>query len=193
MCLGISVNTDKIGNLMVYILKHQGFVFHTQLIKLLYLIDEEAVKDDGIPVTWLDYKAWKLGPVAPETYYMKHRESVFDGYVNKFVNDIGENKLILTPKVDFCDDEFSDYELDVIDSVIKTYQGCDARFLVKVTHESGSLWDQTRIEHQIDFEKQRTTDFSLDFTKLIKDDPLKMGKYQEAREDMIYMLNLQSF
>ena len=55
MCLGIKVNKDKIGNLMVYLSERISPIYHTQLIKLLYLIDEEAVKDDGVPVTWLDY------------------------------------------------------------------------------------------------------------------------------------------
>ena len=119
MCIGVSVNKEKIGNLMVYILKHQGIVFHTQLIKLLYLIDETAIKDDGIPVTWLDYKAWQFGPVAPETYYIKYKESVFDSFISLYKNDIGENKLLLFPKVDFDDSEFSDYEIDIIDSVLK--------------------------------------------------------------------------
>ena len=61
MCLGIKVNKDKIGNLMVYLSERISPIYHTQLIKLLYLIDEEAVKDDGVPVTWLDYKAWQYG------------------------------------------------------------------------------------------------------------------------------------
>ena len=55
---------------MVYLSERISPIYHTQLIKLLYLIDEEAVKDDGVPVTWLDYKAWQYGPVAPDTYYI---------------------------------------------------------------------------------------------------------------------------
>ena len=88
---------------MVYILKHQGIVFHTQLIKLLYLIDETAIKANGIPITWLDYKAWQFGPVAPETYYIKYKKSVFDSFISLYENNIGENKLLLFPKVDFDD------------------------------------------------------------------------------------------
>ena len=186
MCLGTSVNKEKIGNLMVYILKHQGIVFHTQLIKLLYLIDETAVKDDGIPVTWLDYKAWQFGPVAPETYYIKYRQSVFDSFVSLYENNIGENKLLLFPKVDFDDSEFSDYEMDIIDDVLKEYGTKSPSQLVNVTHEPGSLWDQTRLQYGIDFTKTKKTDISLDFTKLIKDDNLKLMKYREAEENMCF-------
>lgn len=191
MCLGTSVNKEKIGNLMVYILKHQGIVFHTQLIKLLYLIDETAVKDDGIPVTWLDYKAWQFGPVAPETYYIKYRQSVFDSFVSLYENNIGENKLLLFPKVDFDDSEFSDYEMDIIDNVLKEYGTKSPSQLVNVTHEPGSLWDQTRLQYGIDFTKTKKTDISLDFTKLIKDDNLKLMKYREAEENMYFSKELQ--
>ena len=64
MCLGIQVNKDKIGNLIVLLAGRLKPLYHTKLIKLLYLIDEEAVKDGGIPITWLDYKAWQYGPVS---------------------------------------------------------------------------------------------------------------------------------
>lgn len=191
MCIGVSVNKEKIGNLMVYILKHQGIVFHTQLIKLLYLIDETAIKDDGIPITWLDYKAWQFGPVAPETYYIKYKESVFDSFISLYKNDIGENKLLLFPKVDFDDSEFSDYEIDIIDSVLKEYQSKSPSQLVDITHEPGSLWDLTRIQYGIDFTKRKTTDISLDFTKLIENDKLKLMKYREAEENMYFCKELQ--
>nr|DAM82905.1 MAG TPA: Protein of unknown function (DUF4065) [Caudoviricetes sp.]DAN34851.1 MAG TPA: Protein of unknown function (DUF4065) [Caudoviricetes sp.] len=191
MCLGISVNKEKIGNLMVYILKHQGIVFHTQLIKLLYLIDETAIKDDGIPVTWLDYKAWQFGPVAPETYYIKYNKSVFDSFIALCHNDIGENTLLLFPKVDFDDSEFSDYDMDIIDSVLKDYGTKSPSQLVNVTHEPGSLWDQTRIQYGIDFSKVTKTDHSLDFTKLIKDNSLKLQRFHEAKENMLFSKELQ--
>ena len=191
MCIGISVNKEKIGNLMVYILKHQGIVFHTQLIKLLYLIDETAIKDDGIPVTWLDYKAWQFGPVAPETYYIKYKKSVFDSFISLCKNDIGENKLLLFPKVDFDDSEFSDYEIDIIDSVLKEYQSKSPSQLVDITHEPGSLWDLTRIQYGIDFTNRTKTDISLDFTKLIENDKLKLMKYREAEENMFFCEELQ--
>ena len=191
MCLGTSVNKEKIGNLMVYILKHQGIVFHTQLIKLLYLIDETAIKANGIPITWLDYKAWQFVPVAPETYYIKYKKSVFDSFISLYENNIGENKLLLFPKVDFDDSEFSDYEMDLIDEVLKEYGTKSPSQLVNVTHEKGSLWDLTRIQYGIDFTKTTKTDISLDFTRLIENDKLKLMKYREAEENMYFSKELQ--
>ncbi|HEY5570416.1 MAG TPA: type II toxin-antitoxin system antitoxin SocA domain-containing protein, partial [Bacteroidales bacterium] len=61
MCIGIQVNKDKIGNLIVLLATRLKPLYHTKLIKLLYLIDEEAVKEDGVPVTWLEYKVWQFG------------------------------------------------------------------------------------------------------------------------------------
>jgi 1-deoxy-D-xylulose 5-phosphate reductoisomerase len=42
----------------------------TKAIKLLYIADEKAIKETGVPITWLNYKAWKFGPV-PEDIYNK--------------------------------------------------------------------------------------------------------------------------
>ena len=41
----------------------------TKALKLLYLIDETAVRQSGSPITWLEYKVWKNGPVASEIYF----------------------------------------------------------------------------------------------------------------------------
>ena len=68
MDIGVEVNKEKIGNLLIYLAVHLNPLFHTKLIKLLYLIDENAVRDCGVPVTWLDYKVWQYGPVAPVIY-----------------------------------------------------------------------------------------------------------------------------
>ena len=80
------LNKEKIGNLLIYIASNIKPLYHTQLLKLIYLIDEEAVKEDGVPITWLDYKVWKFGPVAQEAYDLKSGSSF-----NEYVNLIGAN------------------------------------------------------------------------------------------------------
>jgi len=39
MCLGVDVNKEKIGNLMIYLADNLMPLYHTKLIKLMYLID----------------------------------------------------------------------------------------------------------------------------------------------------------
>lgn len=59
---------DKIGNLLNYMSNKIPNLTMTKALKLLYLIDDTAYKRTGVSVTWLDYKVWKMGPVAEELY-----------------------------------------------------------------------------------------------------------------------------
>lgn len=189
MCLGVRVNREKIGNLMVYLATKITPIFHTQLIKLIYLIDEEAVKDDGVPVTWLDYKAWQYGPVAPETYYIKCGGITFSDFVS--VMPAENNTYHILPKVAFSDKKFSDYDMELIDRMIEKYKDTKPCDLVKLTHEKDTLWDITCKENNIIFDKDyRISDYSLDFKKLINED-IKMENYIGALDTMMFNYQLQ--
>lgn len=145
-----AVNNDKIGNLIAYLAGKIPDLGITKLSKLMFLIDERAVKETGVPITWVRYVAWHLGPVPAEIYFqLAHGEIVVDkGQVqelSKFVeaspNQISTyDGLLIKPKGEFCDDDFSDYEMELIDDVIKTYGHKTASELVNLTHSQGSLW-----------------------------------------------------
>lgn len=183
MCLGIQVNKNKIGNLIALLASRLKPLYHTKLIKLLYLIDEEAVKDDGIPITWLDYQAWQYGPVAPETFFIQNETHLFDNYIEKIVNS---KSTILKSKVEFDDSDFSDYDLEIIERVINKYGHLTAQELVELTHKKGSLWSMTTKENKIDFTTSHTSDYTLDFTQLIAHDEIKLSNYEEAKETMMF-------
>lgn len=189
MCLGIQVNKDKIGNLIVLLAGRLKPLYHTKLIKLLYLIDEEAVKDGGIPITWLDYKAWQYGPVAPETFFIKEETGLFNSYIEKSKKGDG---TIIKPKVNFDDSEFSDYDLEIIERVITKFGNMSPKDLVKLTHKEGSLWDIAKKENHINFDNSNTTsDCSLDFTRIISDDELKLSNYYGAKETMMFRAQIE--
>lgn len=189
MCLGVRVNREKIGNLMVYLATKITPIFHTQLIKLIYLIDEEAVKDDGVPVTWLDYKAWQYGPVAPETYYIKCGGMTFLDFVSVMPTE--NNAYHILPKVAFSDKKFSDYDMELIDRIVEKYKDTKPCDLVKLTHQKDTLWDITCKENNIIFDKDyRISDYSLDFKKLINDN-IKMENYIGALDTMMFNYQLQ--
>src|SRR5688572_1795279 len=59
---------SKIGNLLNYLSARISNLNMTKALKLLYLIDETSYMRTGVPVTWLDYKVWEMGPVAEELY-----------------------------------------------------------------------------------------------------------------------------
>lgn len=185
MCLGIRVNKDKIGNLMILLATKIKPLYHTKLIKLLYLIDEAKVKDNGVPVTWLDYKVWQFGPVAPEVYFLKDGNSVFNAYVSTQKN---ENGTLIAPKGEFDDGDFSDRELEIIDEIIRKYGTMSSESLVSITHEPNSLWSKTKEANGLDFSSSiaNISNISIDFTELIKDDEIKLDNFRGAKDIMMF-------
>jgi uncharacterized phage-associated protein len=189
MSLGIQVNKDKIGNLIVLLADRLKPLYHSKLIMLLYLIDEEAVKDGGIPITWLDYKVWQYGPVALETYFIQEEPNIFDSYIEKSKKT---DATIIKPRVSFDDSEFSDYDLEIIERVITKFGHMTSKDLVKLTHKEGTLWDIAKKENHINFDASNTTsDYSLDFTRIISDDELKLSNFKGAKETMMFRAQIE--
>lgn len=185
MCLGIRVNKDKIGNLMILLATKIKPLYHTKLIKLLYLIDEAKVKDNGVPLTWLDYKVWQFGPVAPEVYFLKDGNSVFNTYIDVQKKD---NGTLIIPKCKFDDEFFSDRDLEIIDEVLNKYGLMSSENLVEVTHEPNSLWSKAKEANGLDFSSSiaNISNISIDFTELIKNDEIKLDSYYGAKDTMMF-------
>ena len=55
----ITLAQDKAFNALVYFAERIKPLYLTKAINLLYLADELAIKQSGVPVTWLNYKVWK--------------------------------------------------------------------------------------------------------------------------------------
>lgn len=185
MCLGVRVNKDKIGNLMILLATKIKPLYHTKLIKLLYLIDEAKVQDNGVPMTWLDYKVWQFGPVAPEVYFLKDGNSVFNAYINTQKNVSG---TLIVPKCEFYDGDFSDRDLEIVDEVISKYGSISSESLVNITHEPNSLWSKTKEANGLDFSSSiaNISNISIDFTELIKNDEIKLDSYQGAKDTIMF-------
>lgn len=147
-----AVNNDKIGNLLALLASKVPDLGITKLSKLLYLIDEKAVQETGVPVTWVNYEAWHMGPVPAELYFqVRHGEHVFDkghaqdldSYIDVQPTSINQlDGYHILPKVAFCDDEFSDYEINLIEQIIREYGEKSANELIQLTHSPNSLWSR---------------------------------------------------
>lgn len=187
--IGIRVNKELIGNLMILIADKCAPLHHTKLIKMLYLIDEEAVKDCGVPITWLDYKVWQYGPVDPATFFIQRN---FGEYVNaqREYNANGDAVTVITPKKEFDSSEFSQYELDLINGVIDKYKGKKSSELVAITHAKGGLWDLTKKENDLDFSIANISDVSIDLGRLVKENPDKYENFKEATEHMMFLSSM---
>lgn len=188
-------NLDKIGNLIIYLVdeikrKHHQNTYLTKLLKLLYIIDETSVKETGAPVTGLDYRVWKMGPVAYDVY----KDFVFDDSIQfatfaegkKSTSKIRNNDIVKIESVNHFDDsEFSDYEMELIDSIVDKFGHFDGEALINLLHEKGSLWDKIVEANKLMtlFEKQNTTDLRIDLSEVLED-PHKKELFRNSKDSL---------
>ncbi|HLP55848.1 MAG TPA: Panacea domain-containing protein [Fluviicola sp.] len=171
-------NRSKIGNLFIYLSDHIDNLFLTKLLKLTYIIDELAVKETGSPVTWLRYKVWKMGPVANKIHANLTFEdgSFFSEYIDvEYIPEFKGRKIESNNQFD--DSEFSDYEMELIDRVIRDYGRLSSSELIELLHENNSLWHQIVVEKNLqpifDSEEESTSPYSIDLKDAITDPFLK--------------------
>lgn len=129
---------DRIGNLLIYITGKLGPIPKTKLLKLIYVLEEESVLKTGLQFTDLNYQFWPKGPVA--TFVNKQIDKEKDPliqYIN--IEKRGEVRKI-SPKKAFSDDEFSDFDFQLMNEVIEKYGHLNANQLVEYTHRNGSPW-----------------------------------------------------
>ncbi|MBN8570702.1 MAG: SocA family protein [Ignavibacteria bacterium] len=201
---------DKIGNIFLILSKRIPELNLTKALKLLFLIDEASVQRTGVPITWLDYKVWKLGPV-PEEIYNEIKKDIVETvnlkplsikeYVkwSKINNPVEPDKdaFLIQPIEDAKEvntNIFSDYELELISEVIDTYGSKSAKELIHITHKEGSLWkeivDANNLEKYFEI-FSNTSPYNIDFVKLIKDDDLKLTNLKNSNETLLFQSSLQ--
>jgi uncharacterized phage-associated protein len=197
---------NKIGNILAYMATQTEALYMTKALKLLYIIDETAVRQSGSPITWLDYKVWKNGPVAHEIYY-ELRNNQFVTYnespinLNNFIavkrslngkipNQI-DVKINAINTADF--NQFSEFEEDIVKSVISEFGHLNSTQLIDLLHEQGSRWHTivTKFNLEEHFKvRSNTSDYSIDFVDLIEDDEFLKLAAQSAFESLAFQDNL---
>lgn len=183
-------NLDKIGHLIIYLVdkieeKYLQKVYLTKLLKLLYIIDETAIKETGAPVTGLDYRVWKMGPVAFDVYKdLMHNNSEKLSFFAEAKKEGDEESALIQSVNQFDDSEFSDYEMDLFDRVIDSYGHYQGTELIQLLHEEGSLWKKVVDEKGLakKFERSSTSPYRIDFSRLVINDPLKLLILRNAQE-----------
>ncbi|MDR0865056.1 MAG: SocA family protein [Candidatus Symbiothrix sp.] len=178
------INKNLIGNIIILLAERCKPLYHTKLLKILYLIDEEATKRTGAPITWLSYNVWQYGPVSEDVYFSKiEGVNKFSEFV-KFEHLTGE-KYIIRPVADFNDSEFSELDLQIIEDVIREYGHLNAKQLVDIVHSKDSLWEKTKRTVGIQFSGQnKTSPVALNFAELLGDDGFKKTVYYNTLENM---------
>lgn len=188
MSLGISVNEAKVGALVAYLSFLMPDIQLRKLLKLVYLIDEESVRQRAIPVTWLDYYAWEKGPVAPEVYAVK--DGAFSRYVSCEKKTDGKWHVNAIKQAAYLIDKdmlcMSQWEQDLIDEVVAKYGSWDADALTDETHHTDTLWSEVVKENNIDFRSNAESDCLIDLNRLNVDEDAK-----EVFEDAHWNMEFQ--
>ena len=161
MCRFSEPNRQKLGNTVLYIAQHAKYPYKTEILKLLFLMEERMVQQYHVPMLAIPYSVWRLGPVSVDVF-----EELSDGPVllSEFIAlEFNGQGIKVTPKRDFCDDEFSDAELQVMAQVMEKYGSMTSDQLIDETHKPGSLWYDTAKEHDLldDFEQKRANSSNI--------------------------------
>jgi uncharacterized phage-associated protein len=139
----------------------------------------------GFPLTWFNYLAWEKGPVAPEVYAVK--TGAFSSFVHCQKNKAGKN--IVTPVLqhDYLIakqmEAYSQYEKEIIDSVIDAYSAKTADELSDITHQKNSLWSKIVEEQEVTFVDGKS-DVEIPLTRLNEGNEEKKAVYEEALDYM---------
>jgi len=171
---------DKIGNSLIYITDRLGGIPKTKALKLLYFLDEKSVNDSGIPFFGLDWKVWKLGPV-DQTIFNEFSNSpdLLKNYIS--VDYKADNICLVRGIKEFNDNEFSDYDLMLLDKVVSSLGHLTASQLSDLTHKRGGLWDKVVTEKGLkeSFDKglATTSGYTIEFSDLIKKDEQKVEMF----------------
>lgn len=161
MCRFSESNKNKLGNTILYIAKHAKFPYKTEILKLLFLMEERMVQQYHIPFLAIPFSVWRLGPVSVDVF-----EELSDGPVllDEFISLqlIGTGAKVITKK-EFDDEEFSDAELAMMQQIMDKYGHMNSEELIAETHKEGSLWQITALEHGLlkDFEEKRANSSNI--------------------------------
>lgn len=177
---------DKLGNTLIFLCEKMNSVnplSKTHILKLIFIIEEISIKKFGIPFFDLRFVAWKLGPVSTVLFSELNDEIVL---LSNYISKSDNQKPNYIPLRQFCDDEFSDVEIDLLNEVSDRFLYCTAKELINHTHKKNSAWYNTAKENNIleDLESGRIpiTNIEIDLSKTIEEDDYKLSLYKSHKE-----------
>jgi uncharacterized phage-associated protein len=129
-------NERKTTQAAAYLLKlWDGKRDYLSVIKLLYLIDREALLTWGRPVTFDQYVSMDKGPVLSRTYDLIS-SGPFPGEDVYWSEHISEPKhYTIELKKEAGNDELSEAEITLIEETFRKYGSLDKWKLVELSHE----------------------------------------------------------
>lgn len=180
MCKFSESDKDKLGNALIYMAERVKDLSKTKALKLLYLMEERMVLRYHIPFLAIPYEVWQAGPVAKDVFIdLSDGPYILKDYIKTEDRHSG---TYITPIKSFCDDEFSECEIGMIDDILRKYGKMTAAELVEETHKKGTLWYQEASQNGLleAFQNHEcnNSDVKIDFTKAMT--ACTMDFYQES-------------
>jgi len=189
----------KIGNTIIYLSHKVQDLTKTKILKLIFIVEESAIKKSGKPFFGIDFQLWKFGPVAKDLY-IDLTSSITEGSSSSLLGDyimrdpkMPENFIA---KADFCDDEFSDNDLVLLDLIADFSSDKTANALVRHTHGPNSLWRKSAIKYGVlellEKELSNSTNYTVDFSLLFEEHSPLQERYQESKENLEFVRHLKN-
>ena len=124
-------SSERLKNLLLYILEKMGSTFQTKMNKVLFYIDFLSYRERGIAISGLTYNSIDFGPV-PRRWDRVY--STFDEVVPqpKLVHEQESVELTAAAEADMS--SFTDQELAVIDTVCTKMKALSAHDISELSH-----------------------------------------------------------
>jgi uncharacterized phage-associated protein len=189
---------DKLGNALIYLCKKMQAVGEpvskTQLLKLVFIIEEIAVKKYGIPLFDLRFDVWKLGPVSKDLFVELSEEP--DLLAPYIIREIVNGNVFIKAKREFSDDEFNDKEIELLEEISKRFLYCTAKELINFTHRSDSIWYKTALKNGVldllENGQMSTTNIEIPLYEIIEGEEEKLALYRNHKEFIAFSKSLKS-
>jgi uncharacterized phage-associated protein len=130
-------NKRKSAQLAAYFAKQEGGrINYMKLLKLMYLVEREALLSYGYSVTEDDLVLMKFGPVLSGAYdALKSQHTNQDEWSFLFQSASGYDVTLKTPQLSRDDfDHLSDYEVGVAANIWERFKNHDQWSLAEYTH-----------------------------------------------------------
>ena len=188
MCSFSETSRVRLGNAVMFIASRARYPYKTEILKLLYLMEERMVQLYHIPLLSIPYSVWRLGPVSVDVF-----EELSDGPVllSDFVTlQFNGQGIRVIPSKDFDEDEFSDAELQVMREIMEKYGEMNSEQLIELTHKEGSLWQETAKEYGIEIVENKPLARMI-YANVEVGAQIPPELYQAVAEILAYVYHLQ--
>ena len=177
---------EKLGNTLIYLAKGVSELNKTKILKLLFLIEERSIKRHGYPFFGFNFEVWQFGPVLKEVFVDLSNETL--PLLNQYIKRTNYDTTQFEPVKAFSDDQFSDWDIELLDEIVTFSKNKIAKDLVDYTHKEDSLWRKSAAKYgvldELENQKMSTTDFLIDFSLLFDDNNDLKQRYLSSVENL---------